>query len=191
MASATDLRSAKPETLRDLPGTLLVAQIVRPHGIRGELKIEVHSDVPDRFERGRELILVEAPGSSRRVRIVSSREVRGGRLLKIDGCDSRDAAEELRGARLEIEREAAPTPPKGAFYHFELVGCSCRDQSAGELGTVVDVEDNGGGAMLRVEGQGRVLMVPFVEAFLEAVDVERGEIALCLPPGLVETCSTS
>jgi len=190
MASATDSRSAKHDAARDLPGTLLVAKIVRPHGVRGELKIEIHSDTADRFAKGRELILVEPAGRPRPVRIEASREVRGGRLLKLEHCDSRDAAEGLRGASLEIERQAAPPAPEGSFYHFELVGCRCRDQVAGELGTVVDVEDNGGGILLRVEGEGSTLMVPFVEDFLLAVDVERGEIALRLPPGLVETCSS-
>ncbi len=190
MASATDSRSAKHDPSRDLPGTLLVAKIVRPHGIRGELKIVVHSDVADRFAKGRELILIEPAGQPRAVRIEASRQVRGGRLLKLENCDSRDAAEGLRGASLEIERCAAPPAPKGSFYHFELVGCRCRDHVAGELGTVVDVEDNGGGLLLRVQGAGSTLMVPFVEEFLEAVDVERGEIALRLPPGLVATCSS-
>lgn len=190
MASATDSRSARPDAPRDLPETLLVARIVRPHGIRGELKIDVHSDVEDRFDRGRELILIEPAKPSRRVRIESSRVVRGGRLLRLVGFEDRDAVESLRGARLEVERSAAPPAPSGSYYHFELVGCRCRDLEAGELGTVAEVEDNGGGAMLRVEGDGRTLMVPFVEAFLEAVDIERGEIALRLPPGLVETCSS-
>ncbi len=103
MASATDSRSAKHETLRDLPETLLVAQIVRPHGIRGEVKVDVHSDIADRFDRGRELLLNQAGGASRRVRIASSRLVRGGRLLKLEGCDDRDAAERFIRNGLAIE----------------------------------------------------------------------------------------
>ncbi len=61
----------------------------------------------------------------------------------------------------------------------------------GELGEVTEVIEDGGGTLLRVEGQGRGLLVPFVDAFLVSVDVAAGRIELALPPGLVEICSSA
>ena len=83
-----------------------------------------------------------------------------------------------------------PPPPAGLYYHFELVGCRCLDAESGDLGEVTAVIEDGGGVLLEVSGAGRTLPVPFVEAFLESVDVAGKTICLRLPPGLVETCSS-
>ncbi len=178
--------------MRTLPETVLVGRILRPHGIRGELKVEIHSDVAERFEPGGELLLVSAAASAseaRTVRIRTCRPVRGGLLVHLEGCDTRDQADAIRGARLEVERARVPRAPEGAYYYYELVGCECFDAHHGELGRVVDLVEDGGGCLLRVARGERNLLIPFVAAFLERVDVDGGRIDLRLPPGLVETCA--
>lgn len=163
--------------------------MTRPHGLRGAVKIEVHSDVPERFDIGGELWLARA-GNRRLVRIRASHFVRGGAVLAFEGIESRDQAEELRGGELEVDREQVPPAPEGFYYFFELVGCRCFDRELGELGEVVDLLEDGGGILLRVALGQRQLLVPFVEAFLENVDIEEQRIDLCLPTGLVETCAS-
>ncbi len=183
--------------------TLLVGLVLRPHGLRGAVKIEVVSDVPERFAPGAELWLAGGGSGTRRqrVRVAGFRAVRGGAVLQLEGYGDRDRAEAIRGRRLEIEVSAVPVAPAGVYYHHQLIGCRCVDERHGDLGEVVDVVEDGGGALLQVvsnptpqgaksppaPGRG-VLLVPFVESFLAAVDVERRRIDLRLPPGLVETC---
>jgi len=184
-------RSGTPEAARrELPETLWVGEILRAHGLRGEVLVAIHSDVPERFAPGSELIVSGASAPAGRLRIAASRPHKGGVLVRFESVDDRDLAEALRGARLEVERGQSPRPPEGFYYFWQLEGCLCVDAEAGELGEVVDLIEDGGGVLLRIAGAEREFLVPFVDAHLGVVDVEAGRIELSLPPGLLETCSS-
>lgn len=188
MTVDTTSRSTSRAGARDFPETILVGRVLRPHGIRGSLKIEVHSDVPERFEPGSELLMTLPGAETQTVRVRQCRPVRGGLVVDFDGVADREQAERCRGAELEIERDRVPPSPAGLYYFFELIGCRCSDEESGELGEVVDLIEDGGGFLLEIEHDGKKLLVPFVEAFVVEVDIERGRIGLRLPPGLIETC---
>jgi len=90
-----------------------------------------------------------------------------------------------------VERDEVPAPPEGSFYVFELVGCRAVDARHGELGTVVDLVDGPGGALIVVERpDGSRLPIPFVESFLVGVDREARRIDWKLPEGLLEACAS-
>jgi 16S rRNA processing protein RimM len=195
---------------------VLVGRIVKPHGIRGEVVVQVLSDVPGRLDAGSSLLVTgeegeplrpgARPGLPARLTIASSRPSKGpGQemvLVRFEGVEERDRAAEIAGAWLAVERSRVPPAPEGSYYRYELVGCRCRD-GARELGRVVDVIEDGGGLLLIVEGPAdepaggsaraplRRVPVPFVERFLREVDVAEGEIVLDLPPGLVEECAST
>jgi 16S rRNA processing protein RimM len=205
--------SERPRQLprTDLPETIAVGRILRPHGLRGEVAVEVLTDSPRRLAPGSSLLLVRegeppvpmrvaarrgaapaaATGKGKALAADSrpSRPRRSFQLLRLAGVEDRAAAEALRGAWLEIERSRVPAAPPGTYYHYELVGCRC--VAAGEvLGEVVEVVEDGGGVLLVVSDGRREVPVPFVARFLRAVDVERATIELELPPGLVEACAS-
>jgi 16S rRNA processing protein RimM len=191
-------KQASDDERRALPDVVTVGRVVKPHGLRGEVVVEVLSDVPGRLARGSRLQAVadlEAP-SPRAARpplelaVAASRAHGAGRLVRFVGYGDRDAAEELRGLWLLVERAAVPPAPPGTYYHYELVGCRVRDAAAGELGTVVDLLEDGGGLLLVVSNGERQVPIPFVEGFLREVDVARGRIELALPPGLLEACAS-
>lgn len=182
-------RSSKTEAL---PERVEVARIRRPHGLRGEVIVEVSTDVPGRLAPGVALLVALGDGGpASPVRVATTRPHAEGALLRLDGCDERGQAERLRGAALLIERRRVPQAPPGRWYHYELIGCRCRDRAAGDLGLLAALIEDGGGLLLEVRGEGRVLLIPFVEAFLRRVDVEGRQIELELPPGLVETCASA
>ncbi len=198
-AAGMGSKSSNPDSLGggDSPDTILVGSVVRPQALRGEVRIKIHSDVPDRFRPGRELILKAPDQVPRKVRIASFRTMRGGGVIRFEGWEDCDQAETLRGARLEVARQDVPRAPDGLFYHFDLVGCSCLDAEHGDLGRVTAVLEDGGGVLLEVESEraldgdgGRTLLIPFVEAFLEDVDIDSQVIRCRLPAGLIETCAS-
>ncbi|MDX1503209.1 MAG: ribosome maturation factor RimM [Thermoanaerobaculia bacterium] len=173
------------------PDRVLVGRVRRAHGVRGELLVEPLSDVPGRFDPGSELLLVTPDGSSRRARVAATRAHRLGLLITLEGCADRDAAEELRGATLEVPGASVPPAPEGAFYHHELVGCLCHDRRLGELGRVEEVVEDGGGLLLEVATGGRRLLVPFVRSYLRRIDPVAGRIEMDLPEGLLESCAST
>jgi len=192
---AVRLRETDSQAARaDLPERVTVGRVLKPHGLRGDVVVEVLSDVPDRLAPGSRLAAVadpEAPAAGAiELEVAASRAHGAGRLLRFAGRDGRDAIEELRGLWLTVERAAVPAPPAGTYYHYQLVGCRVRDAEAGDLGEVVDLVEDGGGLLLLVSDGARQVPVPFVASFLTEVDVASGRIELALPPGFLEACAS-
>lgn len=175
---------------RALPDTVTVGAVRRPHGVRGEVLVTVLSDFPERLAPGSEVTAVTPRGDRRPLRVVASRPHKGTALITFEGITDREAVRALEGASLEVPRSQVPPAPPGTYYHFELLGCRCSDRTAGELGEVVELVEDGGGLLLIVRGEAGEVPVPFVRRFLRRVDVERGRIELELPEGLLEICAS-
>lgn len=183
-----------------LPEAVLVGTILRPHGIKGEVTVALWSDNERRFAPGVEFQATAAVSSAssgpsaparreRALRVERCSPYKGGLRIAFAGIADREAAESLRGLELRVPLADVPDAPAGAYYVFELIGCSCRDESDGDVGIVVDVHEDGGGTLLEVEKDGRRSVIPFVEAFLVRVDREARRIDLRLPEGLLATCA--
>lgn len=177
-------------TPRELPRSVVVGRVIRPHGVLGELLVEELSDVASRFAPGSELFLKDAGGEDRRLRILAA-QPQGARLrVRFAEIEDRSAAEGLRGRWLEVPRESVPRAADGQYYFFELLGCLCRDRSAGPLGAVIDVREDGGGLLLEVSDGERRVLIPFVRAYLRRADMAEGELEFDLPEGLIEACAS-
>ena len=189
-----------------LPETVLVGTILRPHGIKGEVTVALWSDNQRRFAPGVEFRATspaasrpagpaapaDRPASARRerlLRIERCSPYKGGLRIAFAGVADREAAESLRGLELRVPLADVPDAPAGTYYVFELIGCRCFDESEGDIGTVVDIHEDGGGTLLEVERDGTRSVVPFVEAFLVRIDREKRRIDLRLPEGLLATCA--
>lgn len=192
--SSTSSKTEAPEKAGTTPpDTVAVGRILRPHGIQGEVVVEVLSDVPDRLAPGRRLLLTrDKPGPATpaaTVVVKTERPHKTGALVRFEGVEDRNQAEELRGAWLEVLQSEVPEPPAGTYYQYQLLGCRCFDGET-DLGKVVELLEDGGGLLLIVSDGQRRLPIPFVKGFLKGVDVAAGRIDLELPPGLVETCAS-
>lgn len=160
--------------------------VVRPHGLTGEVVVEVWSDAPERFRAGGSLRAHPEGGPARQVRIASSRPFGHRLLVRFDGVAAREDAERLRGAELSIQRrEAAPLPP-GRHYRFELLGLRVRTRSGEELGRVADVFATGSNDVIVVRGPEGEILLPAIESVLLEVSPERGELRVEVPPGLLD-----
>lgn len=179
------------ETARRLPDTVIVGRVRKPHGVHGEVVVEPSTDTAERLVPGADLLVRPTSGSPRPVTVASVRPHREVLLIRFLDLESRDDVEELRSAWLEVDRSLVPTAPQDAYYYYELVGCSCRDQRGSDLGTVVELIEDGGGLLLELEKNHERLLIPFVRAYVREVDVETGRIVLELPDGMIETCTST
>ncbi|MEM6793306.1 MAG: ribosome maturation factor RimM [Acidobacteriota bacterium] len=198
--SPSSRRRSEPSSGPGDGGGIAVGRILRAHGIRGEVKVEVWSDVEGRFGVGREFALrrprvAKASGAlgavlPKALCIRTCRADRGVLLVRFAGVADRDAAEALAGATLEIDESEVPTAPEGFYYFHQLTGCRVSDREAGDLGPVVEVVEDGGGHLLAVQTARGLALIPFVDAFLGRVDPEAGLIEVDLPQGLLESCTS-
>jgi 16S rRNA processing protein RimM len=159
------------------PPLLRAAHVRRPHGVRGELRVEPLGGDAARFEPGLAL-RVEAGG--RPLVVASSRAAGDGDvLLALEGVTSRDAADALRGAYLCVEpRHARHLGPDEWFVH-QLVGLRAVSAEGDGLGVVEDVEEYTTQEVLVVRDEaGRVRRLPMVRAFVERVDLDGGIIVV-------------
>ena len=170
------------------PDSVVVGRVRKPHGLGGEVLVDVLSDVPGRLEVGADVVVSTTSGRRMSAKIAAAGKGSATIRIKLEGFEDRDQAETLRGALLEVPFDQVPSAPEGAYYYFELIGCKCHDEAAGDLGTVAEIVEDGGGLLLKVELEGRELLLPFVKSYLKQVSVDDRRIDFCLPTGLVETC---
>jgi 16S rRNA processing protein RimM len=164
---------------------LQVARIGKPHGIRGEVTVQLFTDAPEeRFEPG--AVFRVEPAAQGPLTISSARWNKEILVLGFEEVPDRNAAELLRGAKLFIESVDTADDDDDAWYEHELVGLIARvgDQVIGKVSALrtMTVQD-----LLIIERpDGAEILVPFVEEIVPEVDVEAGFVILNPPEGLLE-----
>ena len=175
----------KPETSGDF---ITLARVAKTQGRRGEVAGEIYSDVPGRFALGMKLLaLPREPNKIRRELEVQDFWPHKGLLVfKFAGVGSISEAETLVGCELQVPQSQRSELQAGWNYVSDLVGCSVLDRGR-DIGRIEDVEFGAGEApLLIVRDVARRVEIPFAEAYLDSVDLERRQVRMNLPEGLLE-----
>lgn len=166
---------------------LVVGRIARPHGIRGEVVVEVTTDEPaSRYVPG--ATLDTDPASAGPLTVESVRPHQGRLIIAFDGVFDRDGADALRDVRLCVD-SADLTPPDDPdeFHDFQLVGLAAVSPDGHGFGEVVGVEHGPAADLLVLRRpDGARALVPFVRAIVPTVDLGAGRVVLTPPEGLFE-----
>lgn len=160
---------------------VLIGRVVKPQGRKGELLVAPCSDRPDRFPGLRQAWLPARDGGSRRVDVSSCWPHKGRFVLKLEGVDSIDAAETLRGAELRMDESELAALPEGSYYFHQLRGLEVEAPSGEVLGRVDDLLETGASVVLVVRGAAGEILVPLAEPFVRSVDLARGVMVVLLP----------
>jgi 16S rRNA processing protein RimM len=166
---------------------LVVGRIVRPHGVRGEVVVELHTDSPEqRFAVGS--VLATDPTEAGPLRISEVRPHQGRLLVLFDGYADRDRAEQLRGVRLTIDSAQLPAlEDPDEFHDHQLVGLAAVTPDGQVVGRVARVDHAPASDLLVVSRpDGRETLVPFVKAIVPEVDLAAGRVLLTPPEGLLD-----
>jgi 16S rRNA processing protein RimM len=170
------------------PARLVVGRVLRPHGVRGEVSVEILSDAAERFSPGAKLAAgdPDQPSTLRELQVEASRLHQGRMLLRFAGVGDRDAVEPLRGQWLSIPLEDARDLAPDEYWPHQLVGLRVVDSDGRERGVVADVLPGAANDLLAVRrGDGRQALVPAVAA-LVTVELEAGRVLVRALPGLFE-----
>jgi 16S rRNA processing protein RimM len=161
--------------------------VIKTQGRRGEVAVELHTDVPDRFREGMRLWALGKTGERLEVRVEDLWPHKEFLVLKFDGIETISDAVLLVGAELQVPRSERAELEPGWTYLSDLVGCQVFDGER-EIGPIQDVQFGAGEApLLIVKGAAKLpYEIPFAEAYLEKVDLERKQVRMRLPEGLLD-----
>jgi 16S rRNA processing protein RimM len=165
---------------------VLVGRVVKPQGRRGEVAVEAFTDRPDRFPTLRRAFVPGPSGEPREVRVEGAFPHKGRYVVKLEGVDSIDAAETLRGLELRIPEGDLERLPEGSYYHHQLAGLAVVDEAGVPLGAVEEVVETAADTrILVVRGPEGETLLPFADAFVREVDLEGRRIVAVRPEYLV------
>ncbi len=163
---------------------ITVGRVLRPWGIKGEVKVEILSDYPERF--------LERVGFFVSGEYMCVEEVRfhqGAVLLKFERIESLEQAESLRDAYLEVETRDIPPLGRDEYYWFEIMGLRVYTVQGRYLGTLVEILPNAGVDVYRVEepDSGETdYLIPAAREIVVEVDLERERMTVDPPKGLLD-----
>ncbi len=168
---------------RSEPQFLVVGRVLRPHGVRGELRVEIHTDYPERFAEYGHVYIGEP---LTRYKIKKHRFHHDLVLLTVAGIDNRNQAESLRGQWVWIHRENAIPLQEGEYYTYQVLGLHVITDAGVELGQVAEIIETGANDVYVVQGRTGQVLLPAIPEVVVQVDIPAQKMIVHLLEGLIE-----
>jgi 16S rRNA processing protein RimM len=170
------------------PPFLLLGQILRPHGIRGELRVNVLTAYPERI--GPDMVVYlgsdpDSPATSTGYKVVQARTHQQYLILQLEGITDRDAADRLREQYVMVELDHAVPLAEDEFYLYQAIGLSVFTDEGEALGRVVEILETGANDVYVVQGPRGEILLPSIEDCILDVDIEAGKMTVHLLDGLL------
>lgn len=160
---------------------LEIGKIVNTHGVRGDIKVQPWCDSPEFLAEFETLYLKDQSP----ITITAAKVHKGCVLMHMEGVDTIEQAELMRGTTLYMNRDDVELE-EGAFFIQDVIGLPVYDERVGrEIGIVKEVLDGPAGDLYVVKDGSKQHMIPGVPQFLREVDLENGKITVCTIEGLL------
>ena len=160
---------------------IVVGRVLAPWGVKGEMKVEVMTDFPDRFSPLEEVYIDGSP-----VSVEKSRWHKGKAILKLATVDSVEAAETLRDRFLEIPESRLRPLPEDHYYQFQLMGLEVWTTEGKLLGHIANILPTGSNDAYVVHGEHGELLIPAIEDVVKSVELDKGRVIVELMEGLLQ-----
>ena len=152
---------------------LVIAEVLKPQGIRGELKIKTFTDFPEDVKAFKTVYIDDTPYKILSFRVGTD----GAAYIGLRGIPDRNAAELFRGKKLEGDREDAPALDEGQYYIVDIIGLSCETEEGEVLGVVKDIV-NLASDVYTLEKDGKKILFPSVNGVIVRFDIEGGKLVV-------------
>lgn len=178
----------KQESADDGESLVIVAQVVKTRGLKGEVVAELLTDFPHRFDALRSLIALSPTGERQLVELENYWLHQDRIVLKFAGYDTIEAASTFINYQLAVPEDQQVALDEGYFYDWQLEGCAVETLLGDSVGKVAGVLRLGGGIeMLAVDDEANQRrLIPMVEAIVIDIDVAEKRIRIDPPEGLLE-----
>jgi 16S rRNA processing protein RimM len=160
---------------------ITVGKVLGPHGVRGDVRVLPLTDFPQRFRHGSYLYL-----NGQEVMVEGSRPLRGLLIVKFQGVDTRNHAEEIQGADLTVPEEALQPLPPGEYYRHQIMGLTVWSREGMRLGVITDILPTGSNDVFLVQGEGKEYVIPHIQDIVREVDLDRKRMIIEVVPGLLD-----
>jgi 16S rRNA processing protein RimM len=167
------------------PSWLAVGRLRRPHGLHGEVTVEIVTDFPERLVAGTQIGLGE-DGPTLRATVYQVRRHKGDWLLSFADVRTREEIDAWRGLWVFLPAQERSRLPENYYYEHELIGCRCVSRGGAALGEVTALQDGPGGGLLVVATAAGEVLVPFRSPIVVRVDLEARSVELDPPRGLFD-----
>lgn len=172
---------------------IIRGRIVTAHGIRGQVRVTLSTDFPERVMEAKELTLRLPDGGIATYELEKASVYKTGLMLKLKGIEDRNAAEALRGAELVADKSALPALADDEIYWHQLMGLKVVTVDGQEVGVIADILRTGSNDVYVTEvpsatGRGKRPgpLIPAIDDVLERVDPEAGVVVIRPMPGLLD-----
>lgn len=164
---------------------LLLGKVAKAHGLRGEVKVFLHSGQPDNIRSYKELILVNAAGEFYGpLTVLKSRNQGKFAIIQFDSVTSRSHAEQIEGRGILLAKSHLPEVSEDEYYWHQYLGKTVVDLTGTTLGKVDHIFSNGAQDVLVIRAANTEILIPVTKAII--VGETAGELTIDPPPGLVE-----
>ncbi len=167
-----------------------VGRILGAHGRDGEIRVRATSDVPDRFDEGRTLMVskdgVVAEEQTYRISRSRSTVSKGSveLIIAFEDFFDRDLAARLAGYWLCVAQSEVPEAEDGEYFHYQLLGLKVRTVDGEDLGELAEILETGANDVYVVAGSEKDLLVPALSDVVCEIDIDTGLMVVDLPEGL-------
>jgi 16S rRNA processing protein RimM len=165
------------------PDFLVVGKLGRPHGVHGEIVMEVYSDFPERIQPG--VVFYIGQEHQRQV-LLTRRPHSRGLLVKFEGFQDRDQAAFLRNQLVYVSTADRPHLAQGEYYHHQLIGLQVFDDSGQMLGHVDRILETGANDVCVIlNSAGKEILIPAIDPVILDIDLESKILRVHLLEGLL------
>lgn len=161
---------------------MVIGRILKPHGVRGEIRVEVHTDLPERFSWLKTVVV--GPDDLMTVTVENVRFHQGQVIMRLLGYDDRDRADTLRGRLLMVPIEESIPLEDDEYFLFQLIGLRVITSDNEELGNIAEVLETGANNVFVVHGPDGELLLPDIGEVVQKIDFDQRLVIVNLLPGL-------
>jgi 16S rRNA processing protein RimM len=164
------------------PVYLVIGFLRRPHGVYGEIVMDLHTDFPERLKRGKKVLV----GEEHKLLVLEGiRAHQKGVLVKFNGIENSEEAGKLRNTWVYIKASEAPPLPDGQIYQYELFGFQVVDENDNSLGELVEIIETGANDVYVVRSEsGKEILLPAIPSVILDLDAGRRLMRVHLLEGL-------
>lgn len=164
-----------------------LGQVIRVHGIRGEVVVYISAPNPALFLSAKGFYLEDKSSCFTYYKTSNWRLIKPGRvLLKIEGINSIDEAEKIKGFRVWLPLQSLPVLNDKEFYFHEIIGFTLIDVNIGEVGIITDVFDIPSNTIIQVIKEGKEILIPAAKKLINNINRAEKKMNMNLPEGLLD-----